>query len=192
MLTKSKWFRAISELLCVAWQPSGLACAGLYDGSDIFTGAIMQHAIRRFTVAFVLVMSAIAPGMAQQRGTPEEAQALADRAVVHMRQVGPVAAIKDFNDPKGGYSDRDLFVIVYDPDGIIMTGIPALIGKNARALTDVTGKEFGKEIINAAYTKDGSWVEYHMTDPATKKVELKTSYIRKFDDYIVFVGAYKP
>jgi cytochrome c len=75
---------------------------------------------------------------------------------------------------------------------MIMSGVPALIGKNARALTDVTGKEFGKEIIGAAYTKDGSWVEYRMTNPATKKVELKTSYIRKFDDYVVFVGAYKP
>jgi cytochrome c len=163
------------------------------DSSNIVTGVIMLRATQRLIVAIVLVMATtIVPGMAQQRGTPEEAQALADRAVLHMCQVGPEAAIKDFNDPKGGYNDRDLFVIVYDPNGIIMTGVPALIGKNARALTDVTGKEFGKEIINAAYTKDGSWVEYHMTDPATKKVELKTSYIRKFDDYVVFVGAYKP
>jgi hypothetical protein len=35
-------------------------------------------------------------------------------------------------------------------------------------------------------------VEYHMTNPSTKKVELKTSYIRRVDDYVVFVGAYKP
>jgi cytochrome c len=54
-----------------------------------------------------------------------------------------------------------------------------------------SGKEFGKDIIDAAHNKDGSWVEYHMTNPTTKKVELKTSYIRKFDDYVVFVGAYK-
>jgi hypothetical protein len=129
---------------------------------------------------------------AQERGTPQEAQVLAERAVVHMREVGSDTAIKDFNDPKAGYTDRDLFVVVYDPGGTIMTGVPALIGKNARALTDVTGKEFGKEIINAAHTQDGSWVEYRMTNPTTRKVELKTSYVRKFDDYVVFVGAYKP
>lgn len=150
----------------------------------------MQRA-RHLTLAIMLVLASVAASIAQQRGTPEEARALADRAVLHMRQAGPETAIKDFNDPVGGYKDRDLFVIVYDPNGIVMTGVPALIGKNARALTDVTGKEFGKEIIGAAATKDGSWVEYYMTNPVTKKVELKTSYVRKFDDYIVFVGAYK-
>jgi cytochrome c len=152
----------------------------------------MQCTTRRLIIGIMLLITAVFPSAAQQRGTPEEAQALVDRALLHMREVGTATAIKDFNDPKGGYNDRDLFVIVYDPNGMIMSGVPALIGKNARALTDVTGKEFGKEIIGAAYTKDGSWVEYRMTNPATKKVELKTSYIRKFDDYVVFVGAYKP
>ena len=151
----------------------------------------MKRPTRQLIIGAMLVIALIPPSIAQVRGTPEDAQALTDRAVSHMQQVGPKTAIADFNDPNGGYVDRDLFVIVYDPDGMILTGVPALIGKNARALTDVTGKEFGKEIINAAYTKDGSWVEYHMTNPATKKVELKTSYIRKFDNYVVFVGAYK-
>jgi hypothetical protein len=151
----------------------------------------MERLTRQLIISAVLLIAAIVPGMAQESGTPEQAQALADRALLHMQQVGPEAAIKDFNDPKGGYIDRDLFVIVYDPGGTIMTGVPALIGKNASSLTDVTGKEFGKEIIEAAHTKDGSWVEYHMTNPATKKVELKTSYVRRYKDYVVFVGAYK-
>ena len=46
-----------------------------------------------------------------------------------MKEVGPETAIKDFNDPKGDYIDHDLFVIVYDPNATIMTGVPALIGK---------------------------------------------------------------
>ena len=152
----------------------------------------MQRAMQTLTIGIMLVIAGVIPSIAQQRGTPDDAQALTDRAVLHMRQVGAEAAIKDFNDPTGEYKEHDLFVIVYDPNGIIMTGVPALIGKDARALTDVTGKEFGKEIIAAAGTKDGSWVEYRMTNPATKKVELKTSYVRKFGDYVVFVGAYKP
>jgi cytochrome c len=154
------------------------------------TCAIMKLT-RKLIIGVMFVIAAIAPSTAQERGTPEQAQALCDRAVLHMGQVGPETAIKDFNDPKGGYIDHDLFVIVYDPNGMIMAGVPALIGKDARALTDVTGKEFGKEIISAASTKDGSWVEYYMTNPTTKKVEPKTSYVRRFKDYIVFVGAYK-
>jgi len=143
-------------------------------------------------IAGAVLLLATLPTLAQERSTPEQAQALCDRALLHMREVGPEAAIKDFNDPQAGYIDRDLFVIVYDPNGTIMTGVTALKGKNARALTDITGKEFGKEIIDAAHAKDGSWVEYYMTNPITKKVEQKTSYIRSFNDYVVFVGAYKP
>jgi cytochrome c len=161
------------------------------DAVFLCKGAIMERLTRQLIIGAVLLIAAIVPSMAQENGTPEQAHALADRALLHMQQAGPEAAIKDFNDPKGGYIDRDLFVIVYDPSGTIMTGVPALIGKNARSLTDVTGKEFGKEIIEAAHTKDGSWVEYHMTNPATKKVELKTSYVRRYNDYVVFVGAYK-
>jgi cytochrome c len=151
----------------------------------------MKYYGRQLIVGAMFIIASMVPGAAQDRGTPEQAQALCDRALLHMHEVGPEAAIKDFNDPKAGYVDHDLFVIVYDPNGKIMTGVPALIGKDAHSLTDVTGKEFGKEIINAARTKDGSWVEYHMTNPTTKKVEVKTSYIRRFDDYVIFVGAYK-
>jgi cytochrome c len=151
----------------------------------------MKYPSRHFVAVIAFVAVSIAPTVAQERGTPERAQALCDRAVLHMKEVGPETAIKDFNDPKGAYIDHDLFVIVYDPNATIMTGVPALIGKNARSLTDVTGKEFGKDIIDAAHNKDGSWVEYHMINPTTRKVELKSSYVGRFGDYVVFVGAYK-
>jgi cytochrome c len=152
----------------------------------------MKHPTRLFILAAMFIIASVIPGVAQERGTPQQAQALCDRALLHMKEVGPATAIKDFNDREGGYIDHDLFVIVYDPNGTIMTGVPALIGKDARSLTDVTGKEFGKDIIAAARTKDGSWVDYHMTNPATKKVESKTSYVRSFNDYVIFVGAYSP
>src|SRR5580698_11595777 len=152
----------------------------------------MKYLSRHFVAIIAFAAVSIAPTVAQERGTPEQAQTLCERAVLHMKEVGPETAIKDFNDPNGGYIDHDLFVIVYDPNATIMTGVPALIGKNARSLTDVTGKEFGKDIIAAARTKDGSWVDYHMTNPATKKVESKTSYVRSFNDYVIFVGAYSP
>jgi cytochrome c len=151
----------------------------------------MNYSLRLAAFAFFAGLAAIHPVAAQERGTTDDAQALANRAVAHMKEVGAPAAIKDFNDFKGAYVDRDLFVIVYDPNGVILTGVPALIGKSAQSLIDVTGKEFGKEIIEAAAAKDGSWVEYRMTNPATKKVEVKDSYVRRFENYVVFVGAYK-
>jgi hypothetical protein len=36
-------------------------------------------------------------------------------------------------------------------------------------MKDVEGKEFGKEIVELAKTKGSGWVEYRMTNAATKK-----------------------
>jgi hypothetical protein len=140
--------------------------------------------------ALFLGLALAMPAMADDRGTPDEAKALTEKAAAHMRAVGPEKAMADFNDPAGGFRDRDLFVVTYRKDGKVMTspGVPALVGRDANTFKDVDGKEFGKELL----ASNGKWVEYRMTSPATKKVEQKTSYVVKVDDYSVFVGAYKP
>jgi cytochrome c len=131
-------------------------------------------------------------GHAADQATPEEAKALAEKAVAHFKEVGPEKAIADFNDANGGYVDRELFVVVYDPEHKIQGsyGIPVLRGKDASTLKDVEGKEFGKEIIELAKTKGSGWVDYRMTNPVTKKVGLKRSWVVGVDDYVIFVGAF--
>ena len=57
-------------------------------------------------------------------------------------------------------------------------------------LKDVEGKEFGKEIIALAKSQGSGWVEYRMTNPVTKKVGLKRSWVIGLGDYILFVGAF--
>lgn len=140
--------------------------------------------------ALVVGLALAMPALADERGTPDQAKALTEKAAQHMREVGPEKAIADFNDPNGAFRDRDLFVVTYRKDGKVITspGVPALVGRDANTFKDVDGKEFGKQLLAA----NGNWVEYRMTSPATKKVEQKTSYVIKVDDYSVFVGAYKP
>ncbi|MGA3399271.1 MAG: cache domain-containing protein [Acetobacteraceae bacterium] len=125
--------------------------------------------------------------------TPDEAKALAQKAAAHMTDVGPEKAIADFNDANGGFVDRELFVVVYDPDNKIVGsyGVPVLRGKDATTLKDVEGREFGKEIIALAKSQGSGWVDYRMTNPATKKIGLKTSWVIRVGDYILFVGAFK-
>ncbi|HZB92015.1 MAG TPA: cache domain-containing protein [Stellaceae bacterium] len=148
------------------------------------------------TLAFVLsLVASLAThsALAQERGTPDQAKVLAEKAAAHLKDVGPQKAFADFNDPKGGYQDRDLFVFVYGPGGkiVCVPGIPALVGRDATALKDVDGKPFGKLIIAAA-DAGGGWAEYRMTNPATRKVEAKKTYALKVGDYVVGVGAYNP
>jgi signal transduction histidine kinase len=66
-----------------------------------------------------------------------------------------------------------------------------LNGKDATTLKDVEGREFGKEIIELAKTQGSGWVDYRTTNPATKKIGLKTSWVIRSGDYVVFVGAFK-
>jgi cytochrome c len=156
----------------------------------------MDMRVASWALAFSIVASlAGAPALADDRGTPEQAKALVEKAVVHMKDVGADKAIADFDDPKGGYQDRDLFVFVYSPDNKIMgtAGVAALRGKDVTLLKDVDGKEFGKLIIaTATANAAGGWVEYRMTNPVTKKVEAKKTYAIKLGDYILGSGAYNP
>ena len=152
--------------------------------------------MQRRYVCVGLVMASmfpVGPGRAANPATPEEAKALAERAAAHMREVGPDKAIADFNDPNGGYVDRELFVVVYDPTNKIVGsyGVPVLNGKDATTLKDVEGREFGKEIIALAKSKGSGWIDYRMTNPVTKKVGLKSSWVERVGDYILFVGAFK-
>jgi cytochrome c len=149
-----------------------------------------------WALAFSIVASlAGAPALAQDRGTPDQAKTLVEKAAAHIKNVGAEKAFADFNDPKGAYQDRDLFVFVYGADGkiVCVPGIPALLGRDANALKDVDGKEFGKLIITAAAANAaGGWAEYRMTNPATKKVEPKKTYAIKAGDYVLGSGAYNP
>jgi signal transduction histidine kinase len=153
---------------------------------------------RALALAFCCLVAAplwTTPLSAQERGTAAEAKALAEKAAAHLHQVGPQQAIADFDDPAGGYRDRDLFVVVYDPRHIVVSaaGNPAFVGRDATLFKDTDGKEFGKAIIAAGETQDGrGWVEYRMNSPISHKVEQKASYVIKVDGYIVLVGIYKP
>lgn len=147
---------------------------------------------RRALVLAAASFLAVSLAHADAPATPDEAKALAERAAAHLKAVGLDKAIADFLDPKAGYIDRELFVIVYSPEGKVLCGygVPALTGRDGTQLKDVNGKEFGKEIMTIGQNGGTGWVEYRMTNPLTKKVGLKRSYVIGVDGYTVFVGAY--
>lgn len=120
---------------------------------------------------------------------------MAEKAAEHLIAVGPETAIADFERPDGGYRDRDLFVVVYNAQHIVVSSVgnPNFVGRDATLFVDTDGNAFGKAIIATAQSPGGAgWVTYRMSSPLTHKVELKTSYVVKAGDYVVLVGAYKP
>lgn len=127
-------------------------------------------------------------------GTPEEAQRLVEAAVEFCKKNGREALLKELNDPKGKFRKGDLYVFAYDRSMTMQAhaAIPALVGQNLLEKKDwVGGKYFRKEIQEIANSKGSGWVNYEYQNPATKKVEPKTTFVQRYDDLVICAGAYK-
>lgn len=132
------------------------------------------------------------PGLAETYGTKDDAVVLVERAVTHLRSVGREKAFADFSDPKGAFVDRDLYVFVADEGGLrVAHGLnPKLVGKSLSEAKDVNAKPYGQEIMDLAKAKGSGWVDYTFSDPTTRKLAPKTTYVKAADSYVFGVGVY--
>src|SRR3954462_14396665 len=111
----------------------------------------MKNAIATIALHFAAAAFAISTFNAvadEQRATPPEAEALVKKAVANYKKVGREKALADFVKKDGGYIDRDLYVTVYDYNGVALAHVnPKFVGKNMIDLRDETGKYHIKERI---------------------------------------------
>ena len=152
--------------------------------------------MRKFkTAAFVaLAMIGIHFGaIAASNGTQDEAKAMVEKAVKLLEADGKDKAFAAFNDTAGAFVDRDLYVFVLNMEGTTVShgANKALIGKSLINLKDADGKAFIQDMIAVAKGAGAGWVDYKWANPTTKKVENKSSYIKKSGDVFVGVGIYK-
>ena len=148
--------------------------------------------LTRRHLAAALALSAVLtlPAAAQERGTREDAKALNDAAVAHIKKVGLDQAAKDFGTDRAKWMPKDLYPFVQDFTGVMRFHLnDKMIGKNFIEVKDASGKEFAKEMTSVAKSaKATGWVDYEWTHPATKKIEDKTSYIQRVPGVDAFVG----
>ncbi len=146
-----------------------------------------------FASVLILFFSMCVVGaFAADRGTAKEAKGLVGKAIAYWKDNGKEKAFAEISNPKGKFVDRDLYVMVMDLDGNMMAhgANSKLIGKNLLELKDPTGKPMVREFVKAAQGGSG-WVDYKWTNPVTKKVENKSSYVQKMEKYMVVCGFYK-
>ena len=142
------------------------------------------------TALFTTALGFTGAAQAQEFGTRDEAKAMVDAAVEHVRKVGPDAAFKDFTDKSNkAWQKKDLYVFAYTMEGVNVAhgANDKLIGKNLIELKDPEGKFLIKELRDAA-AKGGGWVDYEWPHPQTKKVESKVSYSKKMANFEGFIG----
>ncbi|MFN7855209.1 MAG: cache domain-containing protein [Acidovorax sp.] len=150
----------------------------------------MSISSRRIFVAAAMFGLLSANAWAQEFGTRDEAKAMVDAAVEHVKKVGSDQAFKDFtNKENKAWQKKDLYVFAYTSEGVNVAhgANDKLVGKNLIELKDPNGKPLIQELRDTA-KKGGGWVEYDWPHPQTKKIESKVSYTRMMTNFDGFVG----
>ena len=103
------------------------------------------------------------------------------------------AAYAEISKTGGQFVNRDLYVFVIDTQGNTLAhGFnKKLIGKNMLELRDPDGVFFIKKFIEVAGSKGKGWVDYKFSDPITKKIGKKSTYVAGYENLVVGCGIYK-
>lgn len=149
-----------------------------------------MKSLPKIFAAVALCVSAALPAFAQERGTADEAKALVEKGIAHIKAVGAEKAYADFT-AGGKWADRDLYIFAYDFNGVNLAfgNKPAMVGKNLFDLKDAGGNPVIKDLANVAKTKGSGWHNYMWSDPITKKVQPKSSYVVRVPGAEAFIGA---
>jgi signal transduction histidine kinase len=153
----------------------------------------MKRSIIASTVAFGLAALFMQATQAQTKATLAEATAMVKKGVAYIKTNGKDKGHAEITNKSGVFIDRDLYLVVYALDGTVRAhgANEKLVGKNLMDQRDIDGKEFVKERIELAKSKNSFTQDYKYTDPTTKKVAPKTTYCEKLDDAVVCGGVYK-
>jgi len=143
-----------------------------------------MNIVTRTITGFALAIACAAPGWA---ATKDEAIAQVNAAIAHLKKVGVEQGIKDINSG-AEWKVKSMNVNVVDFKGVVSASSlnDKLIGKNTMESKDPSGKEFVKEMVATAQKGEG-WVDYQFVNPETKKLEVRSMFVKKavgFDGYV--------
>jgi signal transduction histidine kinase len=149
----------------------------------------MRKILSILTVLVATVLGTLSPAAAGDFGTPEEAKVMAERAAAFFKANGKDKAFKAFNEGTDGFKDRDLYVFIYNREGVCQAiGLnQAMVGKNLIDMKDADGKPIIRAILDV---KDAGWIEYKWRNGVTNEILPKRSYVINLGEYSLGVGAY--
>jgi hypothetical protein len=126
------------------------------------------------------------PATLSDRGTPDEAKTMLQKAVDHYNSVGRKQALADFTGRVAPFFDRDLYVACIDSHLTQSAngGFPNLVGSSIEPISRAAWDSASKNVIGS--------VDYQWIDPATGTTEPKTFYYEKVGSDVCGVGAYHP
>jgi signal transduction histidine kinase len=131
--------------------------------------------------------------VAGESASKDEATAMVKKAVGFIKEQGVEKAYAEISKKGGRFTDRDLYVVVYQLDGKVLAhgANEKFIGKDMSEAQDVDGKLYVKERIEMANKQPTFWQDYKFVNPVSKKVEPKQMYCERVENTAVCGGIYK-
>ncbi len=152
----------------------------------------MRKFVATAAVGFFVVACLFSASVASA-ATTKDAKAMVDKAIAYYKANGKAKTIEEVKNPNGQFKKGDLFVYIFDLNGVCLANpvMPKLIGAPLKGSKDADGKLFGDEMVRIANSTGSGWVDYKWSNPVSKKIEPKTSWVQKVDDIFFVCGAYK-
>lgn len=148
-------------------------------------------------MAWLCAVAAMVMGMAgvaaaEPAASREEAVKLVQKAVQFAKQNGREKAVEEFNKPAGPFVDRELFIVAIDLNGNLLANGAnrKMVGKNLIDIRDVDGRYFTRDEIALAKSQGRGWVDFKWPHPLTGKIEPRSVYLERVDDYLILAGVY--
>jgi len=159
------------------------------------SGKVTAMRILRLLIVTVVVgglLLVIAPAR-EDLGSPGVAKALAERAVELIKTEGREKAIAVLSDPRSDFVQGSMYVFAMDLNGMMLAHPhnPKLIGLTFMTQRDFNGIAYGREMVNTARTDGSGWVDYVFTDPVSRKLRRKSTYVLRVGDIFVGCGYYR-
>ncbi len=128
-----------------------------------------------------------------RQGSADEARALVESACTLIDRVGTAQAVHHLQDRQGPFFDRDMYIFIFDRDGIFRAfgPNPAITGRHMRHVDGLQWEHLLEEAFTAIDQAPG-WVDYSTINPTTGKVTEKMSYLQPLPgDLRIGCGVYK-
>jgi cytochrome c len=125
--------------------------------------------------------------------TKDEVVAQVKKAVEFYKANGREKALAEMNNKDGQFAKGEDYVDVHDMNGVCVAHpvSPGIVGLNRMDQADPSGKQFIKEIVEAAKTKPNGWITYQRKNPVSGKIEKKLAYWQVQDGLIFKAGTYE-
>jgi cytochrome c len=148
-------------------------------------------------INYLVLLFCIAGAFSVQEGFAGErakAMDLGGQAAVYLREHGEKELARVINE-NGRFRDGELYVWAMKTDLSTTSMVfahpsRALLNHDFIDMKDAKGKNFVREILELVKDRKTGWIEYMWTEPVSKKIKLKHTYIIRINKVIILCGYY--